>query len=330
MRSPFIKSFEQQDSGKEKIRLNKRVATFLCCVFISVLFWLLMTLSKEYVIMVNYPVNYVNAPADKVVANNLPTTMSLEVKSKGFFLLAYKFTDPQTVHIDLNESKRLAEKNHYYLLTNSQVNKITRQFSSRVIIQRVIPDTIYLNYNKKIKKRVPVRANLKIDIDPRYQASDSLRLTPAFVEVSGAADVISKIDHVETLPLSIKNVDKPQTVILNLKNDSGKGEVEMSVSKIKAFVNVKKFTEATIDLPIEAINLPSGYTLKSFPDKVTVKYNVAFDNYEKINAQQFRAVIDYKKAEPGSNKLRINLEKYPIDIRSVKMNPEKVEYILKK
>ncbi|MDF2438966.1 MAG: uncharacterized protein K0Q95_3342 [Bacteroidota bacterium] len=329
MRSPFIKTFEQ-DAGKEKIRLNKRVATFLCCVFISMLFWLLMTLSKEYVITVIYPVNYVNAPADKVVANNLPTSMSLEVKSKGFFLLAYKFHDPQTVHIDLNESKSLGEKNHYYLLTNSQVNKITHQFSSRVAIQRVIPDTIYLNYNKKIKKRVPVRANLSIDIDTRYQLSDSLQLNPSFVEVSGAADVISKIDHVETLPMSLKNVDKPQTIILRLKNDSVKGDVEMSVSEIKAFVNVKKFTEASIELPIEAINLPSGYSLKSFPDKVSVKYNVAFDNYEKINAQQFRAVIDYKKADPGSNKLKIYLEKYPIDIRSVKLSPEKVEYILKK
>jgi hypothetical protein len=61
-----------------------------------------------------------------------------------------------------------------------------------------------------------------------------------------------------------------------------------------------------------------------------VKYNVAFDSYDKISADQFRAIIDYKKAEPNSNKLKIILEKHPQEIRAIKLNPEKVEYILKK
>lgn len=329
MRSPFIKTFEQGTS-KEKIRVNKRVATFLCCLFISMLFWLLMTLSKEYVILINYPVNYVNPPSDKVVANSLPSTIRLEIKSKGFYLLAYKFATHQTVHIDLNYSRPLRTKNHFYLLTNSQINNITDQFSSHVKVLQVIPDTIYLNYNKKITKRVPVRAKLDLEIDSRYQQSDSVQIIPSFIDVSGAADIVSRIDHVETEPLSLKNIDHSQALILNLKNDSTKGDLEFSVSKVKAMINVKKFTEASIELPIEAINLPQGYTLRSFPDKVTVKFNVAFDNYEKMNASLFRAVIDYKKAEPGSNKLRIVLEKFPADIRSVKINPEKAEYILKK
>ncbi|MCW3071325.1 MAG: hypothetical protein JWO44_1215 [Bacteroidetes bacterium] len=329
MRSPFIKNIES-GGGKEKIRLNKRVATFLCCIFISVLFWLLMTLSKEYSITVVYPVNYVNAPKDKVIANTLPSFINIEIRSKGFFLLAYKFKDPQIVYIDLNESRPMGPRNHYYLLTNSQIGKLTEQFSSRIKLQGVVPDTILLNFNKKITKRVPVRANLTLSMNSRYQQSDSVQLVPGFVEISGAADVIGKIDHVETVPVTLKDIDKPQSVTLFIANDTASGDIELSVTKVKALVNVKKFTEASIDLPIEAINLPPGYSLKSFPDKVNVKYNVAFDNYEKINAQQFRAIIDYRKAEPGSNKLRIVLEKFPADIRSIKLNPEKAEYIIKK
>jgi hypothetical protein len=61
-----------------------------------------------------------------------------------------------------------------------------------------------------------------------------------------------------------------------------------------------------------------------------VKYNVAFDNYEKINSSMFRAIVDYKKIEPGSNKLKVQLVKYPQEIKAVKINPEKVEYIIKK
>jgi YbbR domain-containing protein len=329
MRSPFIKNIEP-GAKKEKILLNKRVATFLCCLFISLLFWLLMTLSKEYTIIVTYPVGYINAPKDKVISNKLPSSINIEIRSKGFFLLAYKFREAQTVYVDLNESRPLRSRNYFYLLTNAQINKFTDQFSSRIKILEVIPDTIFLNFNKKITKRVPVKANLTLNIDSRYQQSDSIKLVPGFVDISGAADVISRIDHVETVPVTIQNIDRSQTITLAIAVDSVKKEFELSATKVKALVNVVKFTEANIELPIEAINVPAGYTLKSFPGKVNVKYNVAFDNYEKINAQQFRAVIDYKKTEPGSNKLRIILEKFPAEIRSVKLNPEKVEFILKK
>jgi YbbR domain-containing protein len=328
MRSPFIKNIEP-GAKKEKILLNKRVATFLCCVFISVLFWLLMTLSKEYTISVAYPVVYTNSPKDKVIANNLPPAIQIEIRSKGFFLLVYKFREPQTVYVDLNESRPMGQ-NHFYLLTNNQISKFTEQFSSRIKIQRIVPDTIYLNFNKKITKRVPVRSNLKLTVDSRYQQADPIKLVPGFVDISGAADVISRIDHVETVPMSLVNIDKSQSINLKIAIDSVNSEYELSATHVRALVNVVKFTEANIELPIEAVNLPPGYTLKAFPDKVNVRYNVAFDNYEKINAQQFRAVIDYKKAEPGSNKLKITLEKLPADIRSVKLNPEKVEYILKK
>jgi YbbR domain-containing protein len=329
MKSPFIRNIDS-GGGRETIRLNKRVVTFLCCLLISVLFWLLMALSKEYTITVTYPVSYINAPKDKVIANKLPRQIDILIRSKGLFLLAYKFRKPQTVYIDLNGRRPLTERNHYYLLTNAQAGKLTEQFSTRIKLLEIYPDTILLNFNRKIVKRVPVKANLKLSMDSRYQQADSIKLIPGYVDISGAADVISKIEYVETVPLSIKNVDKPQSIILYIKNDSSNGEVELSTTKVKALVNVKKFTEASIELPIEAINLPAGYSLKSFPDKVTVKYNVAFDNYEKINAQQFRAIIDYSKAEEGSNKLRIILEKFPEDIRSVKLSPEKVEYILKK
>jgi len=76
--------------------------------------------------------------------------------------------------------------------------------------------------------------------------------------------------------------------------------------------------------------LPAGYGLKTFPDKVSVKYNVAFNDYGKINALQFRAVVDYEKIEPGNNNLKVHLVKYPLEVRSIKLNPEKVEYIIRK
>jgi len=318
-------------AGGEGIRLNKRVITFLFCILISVFFWLLMTLSKEYIISVNFPVQYINFPIDKVIANHLPETIDIQIESKGFNLFWYKLKHKnETLFVDVNDVNPLAIKNHYYLLSNSRVDKIKAQFSKNIKIVRVYPDTIFLNFNKKITKRVRVKPNVTITFQNQYQQRDSLILTPSFIDISGASDVVDKMDFVETIPIVLKNITNSVSVKLNINRSRLMKFVEVSQPNVQATLNVTKFTEAIIELPLEVENLPLGYGLKTFPDKVSVKYNVAFDDYEKINVTQFRAIVDYKKIENGNNKLKIQLVKFPPEITAVKMNPEKVEYIIKK
>ena len=95
-------------------------------------------------------------------------------------------------------------------------------------------------------------------------------------------------------------------------------------------MNVTKYTEASIELPLVYENVPAGYGIKTFPDKVTVKYNVALKNYEKINPANFTAVIDYNEIKSGVNKLKVILTKYPNEINSPKIIPAKVEFIIRK
>src|ERR1700746_1380880 len=142
------------------IRLNRRVFTFFICLLVSVFFWLMMSLSKEYAVTESFPVNYINLPKDKVISNHLPETIDINIKASGFNLLLYKIKrEKETVLLDINGAFPSALKNHYYLLSNSHIDKITAQFSNGIKILKVNPDTIFLNYNKKIRKRVPVVAN---------------------------------------------------------------------------------------------------------------------------------------------------------------------------
>lgn len=289
-----------------------------------------MSLSKEYAIELSFPVNYINIPSDKVIANNLSETIDIEIKSNGFNLFIYKLRQKKdTVLIDIKDLKPLTIKNHYYLLTNSRIDKITSQLNDIKVI-KIYPDTIFLNFNKKVTKSVPVKANLKIDFAKLYQQSDSLKLSPSFIKISGAADLIDKIKYVETEPVYLKNITDSLSLKLNILITPELKIIDLSQPFVQAKVSVTKYTEASIELPIEVENLPRGYGLKLFPDKVSIKYNVAFGNYEKINPLQFHAVVDYLKIEPGSNKLKIQLLKSPPEIRAIKMNPEKVEYIIRK
>ncbi len=327
----FMTPNNNPDNQRKGIHLNKRVITFLVCLLISVFFWLLMTLSKEYSIMVQFPVEYINLPADKVVSNDLPDAVDIEIKAKGFSLLAYKLRKRhETISIDVNDAKQLNNKNVYYLLSNSRSDKITAQFSNDIHVLKISPDTMFINFNKKVSKLVPVKYNLSLVFNKQFNLTDSISIQPKYITVSAESEVIDKINFVETQSITLKNISKSISIKLPIIKAPEFKHVEFSQMSVKATINVTKYTETSLELPVEVENLPAGYTLKTFPDKVGVKFNVGFKNYDKITPVDFRAIVDYKKIDQESNKLKIQLIKIPDGIRNVKLVTEKVEYIISK
>lgn len=316
--------------NKEGVRFNRRMITFLFCILISVLIWLLMALSQQYIITVTFPVKYINMPADKLISNHLPEKIDLEVRSSGFNLLSYKLRQQrETVLVDINDARSFSRKN-YYIRTNERLDKITNQFNHEMEIISIFPDTIFINYNKKVSKRVPVKTNITISFDEQYQLTDSIRIEPKYIEIAGSPEVLDKIDSIETAPLNLKNVSSTAFVELEILKSAEYKQLEFSQTSVQAKINVTKFTEAVLELPVEVENLPSGLMLKTFPDKISVKYQVAYDDYGKINGSDFRVAVDYSKIEKGSNKLKVLLLKSPPQVRSVKLSNEKVEFIIRK
>lgn len=318
-------------SGSSPGKINSRLFTFFICLVVSVFFWLLMSLSKDHAIVVNFPVKYINLPKDKVLNDYLPESIELKIKGKGFSLLAYKFKNTkEIIVIDLKDARRYTSKNTFYILTNSRLDKIASQFSTNISILRINPDTIYFTYNKKITKTVPVKVISNITFADEYQLSDSIKITPEFIKISGSAEMLDKIKFIETIPLVLNKVDEKTKVKLALQKTDKMKFVEFSKSEVMVSVNVVKFAEASIELPIEIENLPSKYNLKIFPDKVNVTYKVAFENYEKVSAANFKAVVNYKTIEKASSKIKIQLTKMPDYIKIIRLSPEKAEYILRK
>ncbi len=329
MKSFFINV--NKSNPKEAAHFNKRAITFLFCLLISVFIWLLLSLSKEYTISVIFPVEYINLPNDKLIANHLPETVDVEIKATGFSLLIYKLKQNRdSITIDIKDARATGMKNNSFISFNERLEKITRQFSNGTKVVNVKPDTVFINYNKKITKRVPVKANITLAFEAQYQQTDSLQIEPAFIDVSGTAEDLAVILYVTTIPLNLKKVNKNISLKIDLSKVLAYKKVSFSQNSVLAKVNVTKFTEASLELPIEVVNLPNGLNLKTFPDKISVKYQVAFDDYGKIVAPDFKVAVDYSKIEQGSNKLKVVILKAPESVRSVKLSNEKVEFIIRK
>jgi hypothetical protein len=77
-----------------KIRLSQRASTFLVCLIVSILLWISQALSRDYTTRISLPLEYVNLPNDKVLAEPLPTQISVEVKTSGFDLMKFGLKHP--------------------------------------------------------------------------------------------------------------------------------------------------------------------------------------------------------------------------------------------
>src|SRR5687768_11774206 len=87
---------------KPRVRMNKRLYVVLVCFFISAVFWLLIALSHDYTTTVIYPVKYVNLPGKKVVMNDLPTKIAVQLRTTGFRIMSFGLSKEQPpVEVDV-------------------------------------------------------------------------------------------------------------------------------------------------------------------------------------------------------------------------------------
>ena len=313
------------------VKLNKRGITFTICVLISTLFWFIIVFSKKYNDTVSFPVRYVNLPSNKMLSNVLAENINVQIYASGFSILGYKLNpEIEPLTIDVNDIKPDKKVDFYYLTPNSEIDKLSAQLSSEIKIISVIPDTLYFDFSPIESKTVPVKLNSDLHFDSQFQLSDSIKISPSEITVSGARSLLQNITSIETEKLSLKNIHKTTTLEVTLLVNSSMEKLTLSTSKISVTIPVEKYTEESFEIPIQVINMPNNVSMKIFPNKTTVTFLVDMGDYQSITSDQFVAVVDYQDIAKGADKLQVVMEKSPDKIKSLQIVPDKVEYIISK
>jgi hypothetical protein len=312
-------------------KFNRKATVFAVCLVIASFFWIISTLSMNYQRTIKFPVKYINLPKDKFVSNNLPDSLELELKATGIDIIRLRLKQHlEPIEIDASSYKPHKGSDYYYITTNNKLDHIARQMHNGMKILSTAPDTIFLNFSKKISKTVPVRIHVNLNFKQGYQQNDSILIFPKEIRISGSPLLVDKVKELRAEDLSLNELDRPVTIRRSLLIQPDLKQLEFSSDSVSLKIPVTKFTEGMVEIPIETLHVPAGTSLKVFPDKVKITYLVSFDSFEKIKPEMFRAVVDYAKLEEGSTKIRVDLQRSPTIIRSVVLNPDRVEYIIRK
>ncbi|MFC2112318.1 hypothetical protein ACFLTA_03545 [Bacteroidota bacterium] len=319
-------------SDRKKINLNKKVLIFFFFLLLSVLFWFLTALNKEYITSISYPVRYIRFPEDKVLVNDIPDRLELTVNASGFTLLSYKLRSRLTpIIFDVNSFSPNTFRNDpssVYILSSLAKDGISRQLSNEIEILDIHPDSLIFQFTGRTQKLVPVLPDLDLRFEKQFMQVGPYVIEPDSVIISGPEVIIDSILGVETEVFSRTGINESFNHELKIRPIN---KIDFNPVEVWLQVPVEKFTEASLTIPIEVINLPDSLVLRTFPAKVDITCQVGLSAYETLNEHLFRAVIDYSDAgNLLGNKLQVNLIKVPEYIQALNYTPKSVEYILEK
>ena len=93
-------------------------------------------------------------------------------------------------------------------------------------------------------------------------------------------------------------------------------------------IDVEKFTEKELKIPLQIKNKPADVNLKLFPSEIKVTCLVGLSGFNDITSTGFRAVVDYNNINSSSSKLAVQIELKPSFIELIRFTPENVEYLI--
>ncbi|MEH6406813.1 MAG: YbbR-like domain-containing protein, partial [Leeuwenhoekiella sp.] len=247
--------------------------------------------------------------------------------ASGYDFYKYKFSDKKFI-IDLSTIEKGTGTSYYYVF-NRDRDGLTGSLSQS-IIRRFQPDTVFFELDKNYEVKLPVTAQFEINYDAGYGSFDGLKFSPDSVIVRGPKSDIDTLTHVMTQSLKFKNIKQSLSDSVLVAVPGGNKLLEITPRRVGYKLDVDKFTEGTIAVPIQLINVPAHIKAKIFPKKVTVVFNVNFKNYDRIKVSDFKVVCDFNMVDNNSTNLTPEIVEYPDFIRDVRLREKTVQYLLVK
>lgn len=312
------------------MRKNKKISkSFIGFLITAVLIWFLITLSKDYVTVLTFPVKYNKIPQDKILQKKPTKEIDILVKSSGFNIISSRFSN-KSIQLNANSlTKKSAYR--YYFLTKSQKITIQKQLLSGVELQEIILDTIYLEIGSLISKKVSLIPDLEIYYHVGYDILESVSIEPDSLIISGPEAQINKINNINLELLKLEDVKSDFSEKVSIVIPKNIHSLKVSTDFATVTGKVEKFTEGSFKIPFKVTNLPDGIDLTILNKKVEVVFVVGLSNFNKIDKSLFEVVCDYKITK--DNNLGYLLPKVTAKsnfIKNFKVVPNKIDFLIQK
>ena len=308
---------------------NKLYYTFILFSFLSVIFWFMTKLSKEYDSSIKYPVSYINLPSNKLLQEKPSEYIDVRIKATGFKLISSKVS-PRKLTIDASNIYGKSLTN-YYLLLSQQKLSVQKQLNTGVKVAYFIKDSVHFKLGVLNQKKVVVKLISDLLFEEGFELNNSISIQPDSILLTGPKLTLDTISFVSTGLLQKKELNVSINEFLDIKEFNPDSNVSAEKDKVLITASVERFTEGSVEVPIKVINIPDGKQINTFPKFVKVTYRIALSNFNKIDSSTFLIECDYGISE--NNNLPYLIPKLigsSSMIKNARISPQKIDFLINK
>lgn len=328
---------------RNKIKASKRKATislssllrekggdmlvFAFFLAVSFGFWLLQKLDDSFEAEITFPIELVNVPKGMIFTSALQSEVEATVQDRGTNLFNFmRNNDTETpIELDFSQYDNGFPTGKVTIPIADIQRAVQQQLLSSTQILRLNPSNIEVYYNRGVSKRLPVKFVGKVTTRTQNYLQD-LTFSTDSVTVYAPASMLDTMQYAYTERQEINNLDRTSSFIATFPQIS---TIKFEPEEVQVTAHVDYLTEKTIQVPVVGLNFPAGYSLKTFPAQVTVKYIVGSANSKNIVPENFVLATTYEDLiNNPSQKLRLKLKSIPLGVTNVRLYPQEVEYLL--
>ena len=178
-------------------------------------------------------------------------------------------------------------------------------------------------------KRVPVQLKSELSFRKRYNIVDSIVLKPAYVTVTGPSADLIDIQKWDTELLVRKDIEGNIKTLLGLAKKE-KGNLTIYPANVEVNIPVGETTEKILEIPVRMQNAQRGVSTTLLPSKVKLTVSVPLQYYADMNREAFQATVDLEDSKFKTSSLPIVITKSPDYSTILKIEPQNVDYIIRK
>lgn len=315
--------------NKKNTGINKLYYSFILFFLLSVVFWFMTKLSKEYEGTIKFPVIYNNLPDNKLLQENPLDFIDIHVRASGFKLISSKIS-PKKLEIDASNlySKSLTD---YYLLISQQKLGIQKQMITGIEIDHFIKDSIAFNLGVLKVKKIPVKLVSDLTFANGYELNEAIHIEPDSIEIKGPESILDTISFVSTTLFQKKQLNSSIKEVISIEKFSRESNIRTVQQKVEISASVEEFTEGEVEVPVNLLNSPNNTSISTFPKLVKITYKVALSNFNKVSSSAFLIECDYNMSKVNNLPYLIpKLVENSSLVRNVRISPMKIDFIINK
>jgi len=306
--------------NKKKVKV---FSLFLLCSFLA---WFISNLSDTYESRAYFTLNYRNLPDSLLLGKNSDNLIEAKLRTSGFQFLYYKIFKTR---IDIDVSQVEFQNGDYVMSEEALRKQMDQQLSQSISLLELDRRTLEIDLYQVDSKKIPIEAKLDLQLEQNYILDGKIKILPDSIEVKGPSNEIDTINSIKTSLIQLNNVNADFSNEVSLVFPKGLDNSIFSIGRATVSGKVSKFSEKVFEVPVQVINVPQGYQIKTFPDVVTVLCKATIERLKEISASDFEIVADYSQLMGSeSSTLFLEIQESPQKVYDVKLEDNTVNFVL--